>query len=644
MGAWRPPPKLSLSEWADQYFYLSPESAAEPGRWHTLPYQKGIMDAFTDPAVTYIWVMKSARVGYTKILDAGIGYSIHQDPCPQLVVQPTIDDAKGFSKEEVAPMIRDCPVLSGIVHDDPDAENGPKDSGNTMLHKKYPGGVLSLVGANSGAGFRRVSRKRVFFDEVDAYPPSAGSDGDQIKLGIKRSEYYWDRKVMGGSTPLVAGSSRIEKLFKDGDQRRYYVPCPHCEHMDYLVFRRPESGQPGHWMQFDPDMPEHAHFVCSSCDEAIEHKHKRSMVERGEWRAHAPFSNTASFHIWTAYSYSPNATWADIAKEFLDANSKGPEELKTFVNTWLGETWVEKGDAPEWKRLHNQRETYQIGTVPAGVICLTAGVDVQKDRWVYEIVGWGTDKQSWSIDYGVIPGDTSNDADWLKLDQLLDRVIPGPLGEHWVVRMMAVDSGFNTQMVYNYARARVGRVVAVKGVDSLQSMVASPTPVDVTTGGKRIARGCKMWPVGSSVIKSELYGRLRLPVPETGHPYPSGFCHFPEYGEDYFKQLTAEQLVTQTTKDGYQKRVWQLLPGRENHALDARVYNRAAASVLGLDRMAPKVQPSQPQPQQPQPPTPTNPAPSQILTPDSRPGFLGRGNRGKSDMGRSRGAWLSKKR
>ena len=172
MRAWKPPPRLTLSEWADRHFYLSPESSAESGRWRTLPYQRAIMDAFTDPAVERVSAMKSARVGWTKIINALVGYSIHQAPCPLLVVQPTVEDAKGYSKEEIAPMLRDCSVLATIVFEEAE-EVGPKESGNTILHKKFPGGVLSLVGANSGTGFRRVSRKIVLFDEVDGYPPSA---------------------------------------------------------------------------------------------------------------------------------------------------------------------------------------------------------------------------------------------------------------------------------------------------------------------------------------------------------------------------------------------------------------------------------------------------------------------------------------
>lgn len=609
LAKWKPPPRLTLSEWADEHFYLSAESSAQAGRWHTLPYQKGILDAITDPAVTSVSVMKSARVGYTKCMNAAIGYHMHQNPCSILVVQPTVEDAKGYSKEEIAPMLRDCPALAGILFEDQE-EKGPKDSANTIQHKRFPGGVLSLIGANSGAGFRRISRRVVIFDEVDAYPPSAGQDGDPIKLGTKRTEFFHDRKIIAGSTPLIAGHSRIEELYLAGDQAHYFVPCPHCGHMDQLVFTERDSG--GHFMVFDKEDPSGAHFVCSKNGCVIEHKDKRAMVSAGEWRSSKPFTGHRSFHIWAAYSFSPNATWADIASEFLEAKRLGRETLKTFINTVLGETWQESGEAPDWERLYQRRELYQVGTVPAGVKFLTAGVDVQKDRWVYEVVGWAPGKESWSVDAGVIMGDTSNEQAWLALDELLGRQYNSATGTPFTIRMLAVDSGAFTQAVYNWARRhQSNRVIAVKGSSTARTLTSSPTPVDVTFGGKRIARGAKVWPVGVDIAKTELYGWLRLNPPIESYAYPPGFCHFPEHPPEYFRQLTAEHLVSAVNRKGYRVHEWQKIPGRENHWLDCRVYARAAAAVIGLDRMQaapfptahPRPEPSQPAPVA-QPPAP----------------------------------------
>jgi phage terminase large subunit GpA-like protein len=588
MGAWRPPPRLSLSEWADEYYYLSAETAAEPGRWRTIPYQREIMDAFTDPKIRIVVVMKSARVGFTLMLMAMIGYYMHQDPTSIMVVQPTVDDAKGWSKESLAPMLRDVPVLAAIavrdVEEKSKSKGKKKDGSDTLLLKTFPGGVLDAVGANSGTGFRRKSRRVVGFDEVDAYPASAGDEGDQISLGLMRSQAFYNRKAVLGSTPLIAGASRIEDQFLAGDQRRYHVPCPTCGHKDFLVFDR-EAAR-GHRMRWpdDPEDPSKAYFVCRGKGCRIEHKDKRWMVERGEWIPDNPSSTTRSYHLWAALSYSPNATWAHIATEFLAAK-KDPDKLKTFVNTTLGETWKEKGDAPEWERLYHRREKYAIGTVPEGVIALTAGVDVQKDRLMYEVVGWAINKENWSIDAGALMGDTSLPNVWHKLDELLARAFMGHDGAIHTIGRLAVDSGYNTQVVYNWARQYpMDRVIATKGMAGARAILGAASPVEITSRGKTLRRGYKVWPIGVDIAKSELYGWLRLEIAEDGS-IPPGFCHFPEHSEEFFKQLTAEHLVTSVNKKKGRTRLeWHVLPNRENHQLDCRVMARAAVNALGIDR------------------------------------------------------------
>jgi terminase, large subunit len=635
--ALKPPPRLKLSEWADEYFYLSAESAAEPGRWKTYAYQREPMDALTDPRVVQVTWMKSARLGFTKTLNAAIAYYMAHDPCSILLIQPSEDDAEGYSKEEIGPMLRDCPVLQELIPESLQRKN-------SMQHIRYRGGVLQLAGARSPGNFRRVSRRVVFGDEVDGYPPSAGKEGDPIELAKKRAEYFWNRKYAWGSTPTNAGS-RIEQLFHQGDQRRYYVPCPHCGHMDFLVFWRETTandGKPaGHFLDWPKGRPEEAHFVCSDCGCAIEHADKRTMLDAGEWRAHAPFDGHASFHIWTAYSASPNATWADIAREYEKAEAAGPDQLKTFVNTWLGEVWKGSGDAPEWELLYQRRETYAQGSCPAGVLLLTCGVDVQKDRLVYEVVGWGRGKQSWSIDAGVLTGDTADLAEkgpWPQLDALLARTFPHAHGTELRIARLAVDSGFNTQTVYTWARRKpLSQVIAVKGVDSVGVLIGTPSKVDVTVSGRRV--GYKVWKVSGHVAKTELYGWLRLGPPtdearDAGATEPPGFCHFPQYGEDYFKQLTAEQLVPHKTPQGFTSFVWELIPGRENHFLDCRTYARAAAAVEGLDRWREsdwtrlEHAVGQPPPALPTPgaPVPTRPTPSSAppRSGTARPGWIQR--------------------
>lgn len=630
--AWRPPPRLSLSEWADREFVLSAETAAEPGRWHTLPYQREILDAITDPTVKLIAVQKSARIGFTLMVSAAIAYFIAQDPSSMLVVQPTVDDAKGFSKETIDPMLRDVPVLARVAVRDVEDKGGSKGKpSSTLLLKKFPGGVISLAGANSGAGLRRISRRVVLFDEVDAYPPSAGGEGDPIRLGMKRSEAFYNRKAIAGSTPLIAGASRIEDLFLAGDQRRYHVPCPHCGHKDFLVFDR--EALRGHVMRWPEGQPELAHFICRGKGCRIEHKHKRWMVERGAWIPDNPGGAHRSYHLWSALSYSPNTTWADIAADFRAAKSD-PLKLQTFINTMLGETWKERGEAPEWERLYQRREPYRIGIVPAGVIVLTAGVDVQLDRFVYEIVGWAPNKESWSVEIGELYCNTALESSWRMLDELLAKTFETATGATMPISMLAIDSGYNTQQVYNWARRHpMSRVIACKGMAGSRMLVGQPSPVEVTSRGKTLRRGYKVWPVGVDIAKAELYGWLGLEVGEDGPP--PGYCHFPEHGEGYFKQLTAEHLITVVNRKTHRPKMeWHVLPNRENHILDCRILARVAAAVLGIDRLpaapppmsaaaARQAAPAARVPSPPPPPPRPAAAPPQSAAP-RREGFLGR--------------------
>lgn len=636
-SAWRPPPRLSLSQWADANFVIGAASGAQPGRWHTLPYQREILDAITDPKVSMVVVMKSARIGYTLCVTAAIAYFIDQDPSSMLVVQPTVDDAKGFSKETIAPMLRDVPALAKLTYrDSEDKGRGPKDSSATLTHKAFPGGVLSLVGANSASGFRRISRRVVIFDEVDGYPPGgAGQEGDQIKLGMKRSEAFHDRKTIAGSTPTIAGVSRIEDMFLAGDQRRYYVPCPHCGHRDFLVFDQKSSR--GHVMRWPDGKPEDAYFECRGNGCKIEHKSKRWMVERGEWIAENPAGTHRSYHLWSAVSYSPNARWEDISREFIAAKND-PLKLRTFVNTMLGETWQERGEAPAWELLHRRRETYPIGSVPDGVLVITAGVDVQQDRFVYEVVGWGENKESWSIDAGTLDGDTTRPEAWAKLDEFADRTYEGSDGAIHTIMRVAIDSGYRTQAVYGWAHRRGrARVMATKGMAGVRPILDAPSKQEITINGRKIKRGMILWPVGVDTAKVELYGWLGLPLYDDGSA-PPGYCHFPEHPEEFFRQLTAEHLVETVNKKGRRTREWHVLPNRENHQLDCRVLARAAVFSLRIDYRRPGPKAPKPAPTTSSASAPSAPPAAPQPAAKPRQGFWSKPGGGRP------GGWFGRRR
>ncbi len=564
--AFKPPEKLTLSEWADRYAFLSAESSAEGGRWHTLPYQKGIMDAITDSKVEQVTVMKSARVGYSKILNHTIAFHIHQDPCPIMLVQPTIEDAQGYSKEEIAPMLRDTPCLRGLV-----SESKAKDGANTILQKQFPGGTLSMVGANSPRGFRRVSRRVVLFDEVDGYPLSAGAEGDQIKLGIRRTEYYWNRTIVAGSTPTVKDFSRVERMFLQTDQRRYFVPCPDCGHMQYLKWPNIK------WRDGDPET---ASYCCEKCGVWIPHSKKRWMVERGEWRPTAPGNGKhVGFHIWAAYSYSPNATWPNLVEEFLDAKNDA-EQLKTFVNTVLGETWEDEYASKIGADSLLERaadEEYEQYVPPVGALALTIGCDVQDDRLSLSVWGWGREEEGWLIDRVKIYGSPSRPEVWKQLDEILQKPYMNEAGEQMKVLCCAIDSGgHHTQEVYQYSRERAAMgVIAIKGMSQKgKPPLGKASKVDVDYKGRALKKGAQLFPVGVDTVKSLLFGRLKHNEPGPGYLH-----FFPTIGADYFEELTAEKQILRF-RNGYPERVWVKKSQAPNEALDEMNYAYAALHRL----------------------------------------------------------------
>lgn len=576
----RPEPVMSISAWADAYRMLPQKSSAEPGRWRTsrTPYMREIVDSMSATSdIEEIVAMMAAQLGKTEAILSVLGYVIDHAPGPAMIVQPTVELAKRFSRQRLEPMITGTPRLVGKV-----ADANTRDAHSTMLSKEFMGGIVVLTGANSAVGLRSMPVRWLLLDEIDGYPADVDGEGGPVELAEARQRTFARRKRLKVSTPTIAGSSAIERAYLDTDQRRYFVPCPHCGGLQILEFKQLA------WTKFDLP-PERAVYVCSHCEKPIEEHHKTEMLAKGEWHPTNPDADPKArgYHLSGLYSPVGWMSWGDIAKKFVKVH-KNPEEYRVFVNTILAETWKEKGEAPEWERLYERRENYKAGIVPARALFLTAGVDVQKDRVVVEIVAWGRGKESWSIDCGEVPGDTGDLTSnvWVQLDTFLARGFPHECGVDLQIRMLAIDSGFNTQTVYSWARKYpMSRVIAVKGQGRGGALIGSPSSVDINMRGKRPIYGYKVWPVCGAVAKSELYGFLRLNKPADGEPYPPGYCHSPEHDQDYFKQLTAEHLVPRKNARGYVTLDWEVIPGRENHVLDCRVYARAAASLCGMDRM-----------------------------------------------------------
>jgi phage terminase large subunit GpA-like protein len=576
----RPDPLLTISQWADRYRWLSQRASAEHGRWRTerTPYLREIMDCLSPMSpIERTVFMKGAQIGGTECGNNWMGYIIHQAPGPMMAVQPTVEMAKRNSKQRIDQLIEESEVLRKLVRDP-----RSRDSGNTVLSKDFPGGVLVMTGANSAVGLRSMAARYLFLDEVDAYPGDVEGEGDPITLAMARTRTFARRKVLLVSTPKITGMSRIEAAYEESDQRKYWVPCPTCREFQILKFAQLR------WPKGDPQS---AVYVCEHCGQAIRNHQKQSMLAGGEWRAGAKGDGrTAGFHISSLYSPVGWFSWGDAAKQFEQAQ-KNPALLQVFVNTVLGETWTLLGEAPEWQKLYDRREDYKVGLVPRGGLFLTAGADVQKDRIEVEIAAWGRGKESWSVDYRVFEGDTSRAAVWEKLTGLLNESFTTESGLELPIMQLAVDSGFATIEVYQWARRQGGRVLVIKGDSRTPSLIGSASPVEVGPMGAKLKRGVRVWPVNSGMAKEELYRWLRQDRPTDedvakGIPFPSGYCHFPRYSEEYFKQITAEQLVTKIVK-GYRRHEWQKMRER-NEALDCRVYARAAAGRVGIDRFQEK--------------------------------------------------------
>jgi len=490
--------------------------------------------------------------------------------------------AKRNSKQRIDPLIEESPILKELI-----APARSRDSGNTILAKEFRGGVLVMTGANSAVGLRSMPVRYLFLDEVDGYPLDVDGEGNAVALAEARTRTFARRKIFIVSTPTIAGVSTIEREYEASDQRRFFVPCPHCGHRQWLRFEqlRWERGENG-------TFPETAAYVCESCEVPIPEHHKTWMLEHGEWRPMAEGNNrTAGFHLSSLYSPIGWRSWRDIAlawERSISKESGSSAEIKTFKNTELGETWVEEGEAPDWQRLLERREEYRIGAVPIGGLLLTAGADVQKDRIEVSVWAFGRGKESWLVEHRVLMGDTARNEVWQSLAEVLRETWTHETGCQMPLSRLALDTGFATQEAYAFVRqVRDSRLMAVKGVARGAALVGTPTAVDATTGGKKLRRGIKVFSVAGGIAKLEFYNNLRK-APEVAEDgvtirYPAGFVHLPKVDAEYLQQLCAEQLVTRRDRNGFAIREWQKMRER-NEALDCYVYARAAAAASGLDR------------------------------------------------------------
>ena len=559
----KPPPNLTLSQWADQYRMLSAESSAEPGRWRTdkAPYQREIMDAIGDPHIRKVVVMSAAQIGKTAMLMNMLGYFMHYHPAPILVMQPILDMAQAFSKDFLAPMIRDTPVLRNLV------DIKSRYSGNTILKKNFPGGHITIIGANSPAGLRMRPIKVILADEVDGYPPSAGTEGDPLLLAQKRQTTFWDKKTVIVSTPTIKGDSRIETEFNNSTQEEWNVPCPDCGHYQPLVWAN---------VKFDREnLQREVLYECERCGVVSSEYEWKKAGQRGHFVAKNPEAETRGFHLNTLASSF--CGWKEVVEKFLLAKESldqgDPEKMKTWVNTELGETWEEQGEQLEDTVLFNRREIYNA-VVPDDVLVLTAGIDTQDDRFEVEVVGWGVGKESWGIRYQKIYGDLLKEQVWDDLDRFLMTGFQKQDGTVLHITTACMDTGGHYSVeVCRFTKARMERMIwAIKG----KGGAGVPYISNLSTNNRVKA---PMFIIGVDAGKALLYQRLKH---QTKGP---NYCHFPAneeagYDEAYFKGLTAEKMVVRFRK-GRAVTMWEIKDSghKRNEPLDLRNYATAALEI-----------------------------------------------------------------
>lgn len=560
-----PQTNLTCSQWADKFRYVSPERSRFAGKWSNdkTPYLKEIMDAASDPTVRRLVFKKSSQVAGSEFIVNYLGYRIHLAPTMMIYCAENEDKSNAFVYESFDTATEVTPVLRERIT----AKTGTED--NNLKRKKFPNGLLSIVYASSAAQLSSRPAEVICLDEVDACVEN--SEGSPVALLEARTKTFDDiKKVILVSSPRDKETSVIEAEYETSDKRKYFVPCPHCGEYQVLQWKN---------VKWD-DEPFDAYYVCEVHGCVIEHDEKEGMLQKGKWIAEAEFRGTAGFFI--NELYSPFTAWGKMADAFLKAK-KFRSTLRTWTNTSLGEAWEEKGEEIEYADLKFNREDYEF-QVPHGVTVLTAGVDVQDDRLELEVVGWGRDFESWSIDYHVIEGSPGLFDVWDSLSDYLTQDFEGS-NQIFKIKAVCIDSGgHHTNQVYKFCRANKGRRwFPIKGSNEISQPIATKS-----SNRKRE----RLHIVGTDTAKDEIFSFLK--VEENG----PGRCHFPlDYEEEYFKQLCAEKKITKYRSGVAYKTYVKIKESNRNEALDCRVYAAAARVILNpnLEKMADRLEKAKPE-------------------------------------------------
>jgi len=566
--------KISVSEWADKYRVLSSESAAEPGKWHTdrAPYQREIMDSFTTPAIHKVVSKLASQTGKSDMLNNVLGRFAHIDPCPIMLVQPTIDMAQDYSKSRIAPMLRDTKVLKRMFHD-----VKSKDSDNTILSKLFPGGRLIMCGANSPTGLASRPIRILLCDEVDRFCKSAGTEGDPVALASKRTTTFWNYCVGLFSTPTLVGTSRIEAEYNSGTMEEWQHECPNCHEFSLIKYAN---------LQIDYEESKKNDgsrlitiksilYHCPHCGFGYDEQTMRNQPQKYVAKAPDAIKNGVRSFFVNAFS-SPWIPWKTVVQEYLEAKGD-PEMEKVVVNTRFGEVYEPKGEFADENIFLQRREDYEA-ECPQGVLLLTAAVDVQDNRLEYQVNGWGFGEECWGIKKGIIMGVPDEKRTWDELDFVLDKAYQHANGRKLLISRTFIDSGGHyTKNVYEYCykNARKQRF-AIKG------MPGDGIPL-IYKPGKAKEYNVFLMLLGVDSGKQQIMDRLA--IDEKGPKY----FHYPKdvvgetpkgFDDVYFKGLIAEKKVPRIERGRLVTRWVNIAPDKRNEPLDLSVYNLAAQQSI----------------------------------------------------------------
>ena len=550
----KPPENLTVSEWADKYRILSPKDSASPGRWHTsrTPYLKAPLNAFNDLHIRDITFVAGTQLGKTVMEQNMIAYAIDQEPGPMLIVYPTDKLAEFTSQNRLRPMI----ALSEPLRKKYDEEHSQR------LELQFDDMYIALVGANSASGLSSRPVQYVFFDEIDKFPRWTGQEADPLKLAEERTKTFYNKKIVKVSSPTLKDGNIWSGWENAEAQYEYFVPCPFCG--EFQTFQMKNLRWEG--AKTPEEARRAAAYHCESCGEIIEDRRKMAMLRNGEWRIvnDAPKKpRRVAFHL--SSFYSPWLTFGDIAEEFVSSKDT-PEKLMNFINSWLAEPWVDKSSRMKSDIVMAKALPYERGTMPARAQLLTAGVDVQLDHFWYSVRAWGPHMTSWLVDNG-------RAETWADVATIIDRNYADENGEIRNVNLACIDSGYNTDEVYQFCAEHLGVAVPTKG-----SSTALKSRYTVTVLDKAVGFGLRLFSFDPNQLKDYIAGRLAV---DAGAP--GSWNVYKDIEREYCDQVCAEQKVEHKDKKGRVSYVWEKIASHaQNHYLDTETNNILAAEILGV--------------------------------------------------------------